>query len=154
MSTLQLKPSPIQILNQDVLNVSVEASQADLEFGEGNIIVDRHVAPLEGRKGCWGIDLQIRFCPIEGQEVPPYTGSIELLGFYKVHEGYTGDPERLIRITGASMLYGVAREMLSQITAHSTNGMLTLPSVSFFEESPKKRATKKAAKKTARKKSK
>lgn len=151
MPTLQLKPSPIELLSQDVLSVELKATTLKTEFGESNLSVERKVRKIKDKPGCWGIHMEVRIEGTDPDNPPAYTGKIELIGYYNVHEQYKLDPERLIRITGASMLYGVAREMLSQITARSVNGLLTLPSVSFFEDVPEKKVSKKAAKKAAKK---
>ena len=70
-------------------------------------------------------------------------------------EGYTvGAADELVNVTGASMLYGACREMLANLTARSTHGMSTLPSVSFGSTRPAaKVATREAgAKKAAKRK--
>lgn len=152
MPTLQLKPSPIELLSQDVLSVELKASAVETELGESQLSVDREVQKIKNKPGCWGIHMQVKFEATDPENPPAYTGKIELVGYYRVHKDYKLDPERLIRITGASMLYGVAREVLSSLTARSVNGLLTLPSVSFFEDAPKKKATTKASKKATNKK--
>ncbi len=143
MPKTQLKPSPLQILSQDTLDISITASERGHEFGQGNIEVEREVERSADHANRWAVVLDITLQAIEGEAPPPYTGQIKLVGFYQVHEDYQGDAGRLIRITGASMLYGAAREMVAYITARSPNGMLTLPSVSFYEEAPAKKATRK-----------
>ncbi|MGZ0654506.1 hypothetical protein ACWPKS_02775 [Coraliomargarita sp. W4R72] len=147
MPKTQLKPSPLQLISQDTLEVTIKASAPGDAFGSGNIEVDREVEQSGEDPNRWAVMLDVTLQAVEGEAAPPYTGHIKLLGFYKVHEDYQGDSDRLIRITGASMLYGAAREMVSYITARSPNGMLTLPSVSFYEEAPAKKVSKKAAKK-------
>ncbi|MGZ0709105.1 hypothetical protein ACWPKO_12300 [Coraliomargarita sp. W4R53] len=147
MPKTQLKPSPLQLLSQDTLEVAIKASAPGDAFGSGNIEVDREVEQSGEDPNRWAVMLGVTLQAVEGEAAPPYTGHIKLLGFYKVHEDYKGNSNRLIRITGASMLYGAAREMVSYITARSPNGMLTLPSVSFYEEAPAKKVSKKAAKK-------
>lgn len=147
MPKTQLKPSPLQLLSQDTLEVTIKASAPGDAFGSGNIEVDREVEQSGEDPNRWAVMLDVTLQAVEGEAAPPYTGHIKLLGFYKVHEDYKGDSDRLIRITGASMLYGAAREMVSYITARSPNGMLTLPSISFYDEAPAKKTAKKAAKK-------
>jgi preprotein translocase subunit SecB len=151
MPKTQLKPSPLQLISQDTLEIAFKASKPGDPFGSGNIEVDREVEQSGEDSNRWAVMLDVTLQQVEDEAAPPYTGHIKLLGFYKVHEDYKGDAERLIRITGASMLYGAAREMVSYITARSPNGMLTLPSVSFYEEAPAKKAAKKTAKKAVKK---
>ena len=151
MPTLQLKPSPIEVVSQEIIGIHLDSTYSKedpSQFGQSRLSVDRDVHAVQGQEGCWVLQLTIHIDSTESGAPPAYTGRIELLGYYQVHKDYKQDPDRLIRITGASMLYGVAREMLCQITARSANGMITLPSVSFFEETPENnRVTKKTAKK-------
>lgn len=151
MPKTPLKPSPLMVHAQDFWDVSIQAT-TDPEHGYGDIAVEREVMPVKDRERCWTVYLEIKLNAVDGEKPPPYTGKIIARGIYEVHSGYPNDPERLVRITGASMLYGSAREMVSAITARGPNGMLTLPSVSFFEEVPKKKAAKKSSKKTSRQK--
>ena len=149
---MQLKPSPIQIISQEVVEVSVQTHRANENhepFGRGSLDVERNVIPMEGHPLRYGVAMKIRFTEADPGSPPPYTGSISLFGVYLVHEDFPQDPERLIRITGTSMLYGVAREMISHITARSPNGILTLPSISFYEDAPNPKPAKKKAKKKA-----
>ncbi len=154
---MQLKTSPIQIISQEVVDVSVRthsATEDQESFGRGKLDVERNLFPFEDNPRRFGVALKIDFGETDISTPPPYSGSISLFGVYLVHEDFPNDPERLIRITGASMLYGVGREMISQITARSPNGILTLPSVSFFEDAPKSKPAKKVAKKKGAKRKK
>ncbi len=150
MPKTQLNPSPISVISQDFWEVSLRAS-TETEHAFGDLDVEREVHPIEGNPRQWRVYLQIKLVAVEGQKPPPYSGSILARGLYEVHADYPHDAERLVRITGASMLYGAAREMVTAVTARGPHGMLTLPSVSFIEAAPKKKAVKKAAKKAAKK---
>ena len=143
---MQLKASPIQIISQEVVDVSVHthpATEDQESFGRGKLDVERNLFPFEDNPRRFAVALKIDFGEADNSTPPPYSGSISLYGIYIVHEDFPNDPERLIRITGASMLYGVGREMISQITARSPNGILTLPSISFYEDAPKPKPAKK-----------
>jgi preprotein translocase subunit SecB len=147
---MQLKPSPIQIIRQEVVEVAVHTHPAPDQnepFGRGKLDVERTLIPCEDHPRQFAVSMKIDFSEADPSSPPPYSGSISLVGVYVVHESFPKDPERLIRITGASMLYGVGREMISHITARSPNGILTLPSVSFIEDAPEPKPAKKAAKK-------
>lgn len=150
MPKTPLKSSPIQILTQDFTEVSVQ-SQHDSEDGANTLEVNTTLIPVEKKDRAWILLLSITVGADSEGKRPPYLAQVEVSGFYQVHESFKGDPERLVRITGASILYGASREMLCSITSRCDNGMLTLPSVSFFENGnttkPKKKAAKKAAKK-------
>lgn len=148
MPKTPLNPSPISVLSQDFWEVNLQASTGhDHDFGD--LDIKRQVTPVKDNPLQWCVYLQIKLTAVEGQKPPPYSGCILARGIYEVHKQYAHDPGRLVRITGASMLYGAAREMITSVTARGPHGMLTLPSVSFYEECSKPR--KKAAKKTAKK---
>jgi len=68
-----------------------------------------------------------------------YSGVIEVVGFFRVAKGYGDDPERLVNISGSSLLYGAAREMVCNLTARGPWPMLTLPTMNFTpQDGPKK----------------
>lgn len=64
----------------------------------------------------------------------PYTFSLEMVGFMRVAKTYSEElVERLVRTNGPSMLFGVAREVLRDLTARGPHVTVFLPSVSFYE---------------------
>ena len=136
----QLKGSPIEVVAQEFLSMAVSATPAE-EFGPGELEVNRQVHQDEDMPERWLVLLTVH---IKGEEVddalpPPYTGVLVARGIYDIHEAFKGDAERLIRITGASMLYGAIREMLANYTSRGPNDIVYLPSISFYEdvETPK-----------------
>lgn len=152
---MQLNPSPLAILSQIFWEVSISGT-TPLEHGSGNLHVERQVEPIPDHPRQWRVILQIKLNALEGEKPPPYIGTVTAEGRYEVHENYPHDPESLVRITGASMLYGVAREMVVSITARAAHGMLTLPSISFYDivqdvkkdkAAPKTKVAKKMVKK-------
>ena len=145
-----LSPSPL-ILHQHYFRaVHLDAAGEEQDdFGDGTLGTSRefHQHPDDPRR--WIVDLRVEFGPEKENSPTPYQCNCLVRGFFEVHSAYSGDPERLIRITAASMLYGAAREMIANLTARGPHGMVNLPSVSFFEEDPKKKQPpKKRAKKT------
>ncbi len=133
-------------------------AEPDADHSSGVLKIDRDVFQPDDDETLKGVILKLEFSASEDGAPPPYTGQIALRGLYRVHSSYKHDPKRLVRVTGASMLFGVAREMLSAITARSPNGLMTLPSVSFYEPPPQKKPPagkskkKQPARKSAKKK--
>jgi preprotein translocase subunit SecB len=144
---MQLSQSPITLLSQEFLHVELSAIPVG-EFGPGNIDVERSVY-YDKEDDDWRVTLTVQIIGVEGKEEPPYKGALVARGFYKVHESYPHDVEKLVRITGASMLYGAIREMVAYISSRNPNGMINLPSVSFMENEEKPKAKKKTVKKKA-----
>lgn len=150
MPKTPLKTSPLIIHSQSFWDVNVQANP-DEDFGPGDISVEREIQAMPDHGRAWSVYLDIKLNAHDGKKSPPYTGSIIAQGIYEVHPDYPNDPERLVRVTGSSMLYGAVRELVSMITARGPNGMVTLPSVSFVEDAKANNSTKKAAKKAPKK---
>jgi len=52
----------------------------------------------------------------------------------RVHPGYPAEKRaQLVQVTGASLAYGMAREVIANLTARGPHGTFLLPSISFLE---------------------
>lgn len=67
------------------------------------------------------------------QDTPaPYCGEVQVIGFFRIHPDLPPDQQdKLIAVTGASILYGVAREMIVNVTSRGPWPAVTLPCVNF-----------------------
>lgn len=64
----------------------------------------------------------------------PYCGEVQVLGFFLVHPDVPQEQqEKLVSVTGASILYGVAREMITNVTARGPWPAVMLPCVNLNE---------------------
>jgi preprotein translocase subunit SecB len=101
--------------------VTLNADQLEVESACDSVENGQH----------WEVKLRVIFQP--GPEVnTPYFFTLELVGFFSVVEGYPEErTERLVRTNGPSMLYGVAREVIRQMTGRGPHTQILLPSVSF-----------------------
>ncbi len=62
----------------------------------------------------------------------PYCGEVQVIGFFLVHPDVPKDKkEKIICINGATILYGVAREMITNVTARGPWPAVTLPCLNF-----------------------
>lgn len=125
--------SPIELVAQEFLSIDIQATPAE-DFETGTLDVNREFLQLEEGSRRWVVLMTVEIGKEEDHKSPPYLGSLMARGIYEVHPDYPGDSEHLVRITGSSMLYGAVREILSTFTARGPNGLVTLPSVSFYEE--------------------
>ena len=83
----------------------------------------------------------------------PYYSSISLTGLFKFLEETDEDTiAKMIHLNGLSILYGIARGIVSQATSTCTYGKYILPTINFIEVI-KRQSTKKALKKKSKKKS-
>ena len=68
----------------------------------------------------------------------PYTANLEVVGIFDVSSVVQEENvEKLLKVTGSSMLYGMARDFLLTVTSRGPWSPLMLPTVSFLSEKPK-----------------
>jgi len=151
-----LNASPLRLHGHRFTEVSVKASEQDEPQGEFSLRTLRTLRDHPENPRKFLLILRVELSSSTPDQESPYSANLTIEGEFEVLEGYTaGSPEELVNITGASMLYGACREMLANLTARSTHGMSTLPSVSFGSPKPmakvaaKKSGAKKAAKRKA-----
>ena len=139
--------SPLQLLEYTFDGVSVspiEGYQPDPAFAPGLVFfpgklamsADTGLALLDDQEkySDFGVKLTLRVGPREDAQAP-YNIQVSVRGVVRMHlVQATGQAEeRRVRalVNGASLLYGVVREMVSTITSRSTHGTLLLPSLNF-----------------------
>jgi preprotein translocase subunit SecB len=85
----------------------------------------------------WQITLQVKHQPATTSNVP-YSFSLKVIGFFVVASGFPEErTEQLVKTNGSSMLYGLTREIVRDVTSRGPHAGMMLPSVSFYE-APKK----------------
>ena len=110
-----------------------------VQFRDSDLVVDvsaKHnaQAPRDGSR--WQVTLEIRHQPPPGVNFP-YSYRVVLVGQFGVSENVNpGDEERFLRIQGASVLYGMAREIVRALTGRGPYRPVILPTVSFYETNP------------------
>ncbi len=90
------------------------------------------------------VTLEIDVTREDKDQIIPYEISLLAVGLFVVDEDWD-DPEKLLGINGASILYSAAREYLITITSRGPWPALVLPTVSFL---PPEEETEKKKKKT------
>ena len=148
----QPKNSPLTILNHEFTVIELRADKSTDLIGELELITDVRIGTNADDEFLRLCELEVGFGSADENKPAPYCGKISVSGMFRISETYAEHRrDQLIEVTATSILYGACREMLANLTARSTHGMLSLPSVSFFD--PSKAPVKKvAAKKTAAKK--
>jgi len=72
-----------------------------------------------------------------------YRLSLRIVGFFEFIKDVDEDTiQRMIVLNGSSILFGTARGIVAQITAHSPTGKVVLPSVNILEHLKKGKAVK------------
>lgn len=79
----------------------------------------------------WRIELTIKF-GTDPEDGLPYSGSFVVVGFFVLHDSVPQQElEAVATINGASLLYGIIREMVSNLSARAAHGPLLLPTLDF-----------------------
>lgn len=89
----------------------------------------------------WRVELRLDLDEPEKGSFP-YRLNAALVGYFTVIDRFpTEDIEKLVKTSGASLLYSTARDMVNAITGRSSFRPMILPSVMFYmkEDQPKKR---------------
>lgn len=144
----QPKNSPLTIINHEFTVIELRAEKSSDPTGELELSTDVRVGTNTDDKLLRHCELNVQFGSANEDEPAPYGGRIAISGAFRISEAYAEHRrDQLIEVTATSILYGACREMLANLTARSSQGMLSLPSVSFFD--PAKASAKKAKKKTS-----
>lgn len=138
-----LKASPLRILRHQFTEIHLSAREGGSDDELVSLDFSREWGHAEDDDRKWRLLLNLKFGDIREGENPIYEGSISIEGFFEIAPEYPKDAvSDLVAVTGASILYGACREMLANITARSSQGMLSIPSVSFVSKGPSKKARK------------
>jgi len=148
----QLSASPLQLELHEFHEIHLSANQTDSPDGEFDIGIQRKLKLLDDDSRRFHLILSIQLSSPEPENPCPYDAKLVISGCFIVAEGYKDNPEELVDVTGASILYGAAREMLANLTSRGPHGLISLPSVSFMKATPSKKRVKKTTKKKAAKK--
>ena len=148
--------SPLQLLEYTFDGVSVmpvEGYVADPAFSSGLVFFPGKLAisadtghallAEEASYSDFGVKLTLRVAPKEDKQAP-YNVQISVRGVVRMHlsQQVNQAEERRARalVNGLSLLYGVVRELVSNITSRSANGGMLLPSLSFADLATQKPA--------------
>ena len=135
-----MRPSSISLLNLTFLeicaktDVQYQGKAADYDF-DGTML---HCGPKHGKQSDdglqWWVALSFGTNSNENKRCP-YIINIKAVGSFKLDAEIAEDNrEKIVFESGAALVYGAIREMVSTITARSAHGTLMLPTASFFGE--------------------
>jgi preprotein translocase subunit SecB len=136
-----MKPAPITLLEYFVTDLALSAnpnftSDKPLETNEGDFAVKVHpqAAPKEADDHRWQVTIEIIHQAAKGTNFP-YAFRVVLVGFFKCESWVKPeDEERTVKIQGASVLFGMAREIVRAMTGRGPHRAVLLPTVSFYEQ--------------------
>jgi preprotein translocase subunit SecB len=133
-----MKPSPLHLTDYFVTDLHFSANskfdsnqEVQINFDDFQVGVEATAKP-ENKRG-WQVILKLQHQPSAEANVP-YRFTAEIIGLFIVVENCPEEHiERLVRTNGASMLYGILREVIRDTTARGPYSAILLPSTSFYE---------------------
>ena len=137
-----MKLSPIQLEAYAVTDVSCRANQEHksdqtVSYREEDIVIDHGCERDAADDRLWKSFLSVKIQPRTESNAPYYV-SLQLSGLVRaLPQLESKDIETLMKVNGASLLYGVAREVVRQVTSIGPYAPLLIPSVTFRPESQK-----------------
>jgi preprotein translocase subunit SecB len=130
---------PFQMLRYEILTLSIDQNEVfDAKADEctGDVQTSILLAPHKKDPRRWRIELTVAVLPVKGKEASffPYHVKVRGRGYciFKAKESKE-DCENTLRLNGASILYGLMRAQVAQVTAQSTKGQFLLPVLNFFD---------------------
>lgn len=155
-----MKPSPLTFLKIEFIQVNVsadykaEVTGPEFDF-EGALIALSIKHGQHKEDGTWWVAVGFRTKnSSDAKALCPYIIDVFAVGTFEVAEAFEEDrKERLVYESGAALVYGSIRDMVSTITARSSLGLLMLPTPTFMGEFDlhKEKLTKKPKKNQSKK---
>lgn len=137
-----MKEAPISLLDYFAADLALATNQAfvadkPIKFNDAEYVVDVSVKRSDSASETerrWQVVLDVRHQP--GPETNfPYSYRVTLVGQFDVAQRVKAeDEERTVRIHGASVLYGMTREIVRGLTGRGPYRPVLLPTVSFYEQ--------------------
>ncbi len=138
-----MRLSPLQLANYRLLDIKVTArSGIDPSLENFDALLDEIHASLDLAReeerdtedsSCWSVFLALRF-EAHPEEHSPYDFHVVLLAefFCAKQPPENLDQETLVGVNGTSITYGIARELILNLTEKGLWGGLTLPTMTFI----------------------
>ena len=120
-------------------NVAVarnERFDRKLDAHTGDIATSINIAPHAKERTKYRLTLEVQVKPTAQKEKEffPYFVAVKGRAFFTFNDPcLPEEADRVLRLNGASILYGLLRAQVSQITAQSVYGQFLLPTINFLE---------------------
>ena len=134
-----MKLSPLKLVRCYFSKIQVEASPGGTPPGPAGVFTTKtDIVPCGDQPPTWQVTLTLRLGPKANSGPPPYTGVVQVVGIFQVDSGYAADNRAaLVAANAPAVLFGMAREMLTNVTARGPYPAVCLPTVTFIDEVPK-----------------
>ncbi len=140
-----MKTSPLQLEHYFVSDLHFAVNHTfdvtkKVDLSDDQFVVDAASQCDKKSPEKWQVTLRVKHHPVVSANAP-YSFTLEVVGFFLVLPAYPHDKERLVKTNGPTILYGIAREIVRNITSSGPHPGVLIPSVSFFEPLPTPAAT-------------
>jgi preprotein translocase subunit SecB len=130
--------SPIQLKDHRILRINFDTRQIDDQNAELDFAHAMEIFHLTNQDHTWLGRLDVQFKAVSESSIPPYLGEIAVVGTFVIDPEYPeGKLMDLVYMNGGALLYGMAREILCNITSRGIHGPMMLPTLdarSFIPE--------------------
>lgn len=149
-------PPPLQLKHYFFTRICIEAFPPPKDEKDKAIRaasrIDTKIEKME-EENHYHVIVEVVLAGEENSYPPPYVIDIQAVGQFKVRPDWPeADKEKLVTITGSSILYGAIREQVLSITSRGPNAPLMLPTISFRPKQEEKPAETPKPKRKTRKK--
>ena len=127
---------PLQLERSFFTKLQVEADPRHrAEASKADLRAEPIIGALDDERRRWQVELDIAVGPEVDALPPPYRLHLHLIGIFTFFQkGRTEEEEAgILRVTGVSILYSQARELLLMLTSRGAWGPFQLPTVSFVD---------------------
>lgn len=131
--------SAIQLLNHQFAKIELYPTDADSPQGplEGTHTLSTRRSHNED-DSLWMAKLSLNFNHSDPGNPAPYTGSIDVVGTFKLHPDFPEDQRvKMVSMNAGAILYGAIRELVLNLTARSLHGMMNIPTIDARSFLPK-----------------
>ena len=124
-------PSPLTLERCFFSKVAIESTLAKETLPPA--CIKTRIMTLKAPEDPFRFQVHLTVNLTQNSEKPPgYHGALEVVGLFRIAESISEEKrESTIAINGATLLFGMAREMICTVTARGPWGMFVLPIVSF-----------------------
>lgn len=136
-----MKPAAVALIDYFATDLALAtnrsfAADKPLQFKESEFVIDVSVKRTDGTVESdrrWQVTLDLRHQP--GPETNfPYSFRVALVGQFTVATWAKTEEERTVRIHGASVLYGMGREIVRVLTGRGPYRPVLIPTVNFYHQ--------------------
>lgn len=122
--------SPIRLLDQKILRVYLDTQEIKGDFSELEFGHAINAMPQDDQEGTWLVRLDVQFKPAANTNTAPYFGEIAVVGIFSLDASFPAEKaEEMVYLNGGALLYGMARELLSNLTSRGIHGPILLPTL-------------------------